>query len=93
MGASGELSIPRFLVLSIWRFPTMRQTRSAPGIRKGTGLVRLRPFSDIALKDISKVRFTASRNVLLLIEIRDFVAHFGRLVEKGVRDFSIRGES
>jgi hypothetical protein len=71
----------------------MRQTRSAPGVGRGTELMRLRPSPDTVLENIERVPSTASRNVLLLIGIKDFVAHFGRLVEGGVHDFLIRGES
>ena len=70
MGISGELSILRFLVLSIWQLPTMRQTRRASGVRKGTERVRLRPSPNTVLEFIEKVPPTASLNVLLLIGIR-----------------------
>jgi hypothetical protein len=93
MDISGELSILRFLVLSTWRLLTVRQRRSAFGVGKGTELVRLRSFPNTVLEYIEKVPPTASRNVLLLTGIREFVAHFGKLVKEGVNDFSIRGES
>ena len=93
MGVNSKLSIFRFLVFSIWRFPTMRQTKNTFGLERDTELVRLGPSSNTVFKNIKKVPPTASRNVLLLIGIRDFVAHFGKLVEKGVYNFSIRNES
>jgi hypothetical protein len=93
MGISGELSILRFFVLSTWRLLTVRQRRSASKMGKGTELVRLRSFPNTVLKYIEKVPLTASRNILLLTEIREFVAYFGKLVKEGVNNFSIRGES
>jgi hypothetical protein len=49
--------------------------------------------STLSTLPIEKVPPTPSRNVLLLIGIREFVAHFGKLVKEGVNDFLIRGES